>query len=340
MPSSICARSPRGPRAIEREVQIGRSGTHLFDSYLAPPGIHRGSLASRHALRTLGTALRRARRSPSSSPGSPPRPRSWAGTACSCGTTWPGGRRCARSPTRGSPSPPRRRPPSGCCSARWSPRSPAGARRSSPARPRRWTCSAAAGWCSASAWAATGSAASSPPPATRWTTAAAARCSTRRWPSSTPPGRGSRCTTAASTTSWTTSRSCPAPRTRIPVWVAGFPGSARPRRRAATRDGFFPVNLEHPDQLAAAHRRPATCPTSWWPAPRAPTSRRSPPPARPGGSPTSTRRDHRGRGPRRAAGRPGVSGGPHDDTLASLSSLTMSSTRSRASPKSIWLFSR
>ena len=33
-------------------------------------------------------------------------------------------------------------------------------------------------------------------------------------------------------------------------------------------------------------------------------------------------------------------GGPHDDTLASLSSLTMSSTRSRASPKSIWLFSR
>ena len=33
-------------------------------------------------------------------------------------------------------------------------------------------------------------------------------------------------------------------------------------------------------------------------------------------------------------------GGPHDDTLASLSSLTMSSTRSRASPNSIWLFSR
>ena len=33
-------------------------------------------------------------------------------------------------------------------------------------------------------------------------------------------------------------------------------------------------------------------------------------------------------------------GGPHDDTLASLSALTMSSTRSRASPKSIWLFSR
>jgi len=36
----------------------------------------------------------------------------------------------------------------------------------------------------------------------------------------------------------------------VPVWVAGFPGHARPLRRAAQYDGFFPVNLEHPDQLA------------------------------------------------------------------------------------------
>jgi alkanesulfonate monooxygenase SsuD/methylene tetrahydromethanopterin reductase-like flavin-dependent oxidoreductase (luciferase family) len=36
----------------------------------------------------------------------------------------------------------------------------------------------------------------------------------------------------------------------VPVWVAGFPGHARPLRRAARYDGFFPVNLEHPDQLA------------------------------------------------------------------------------------------
>jgi alkanesulfonate monooxygenase SsuD/methylene tetrahydromethanopterin reductase-like flavin-dependent oxidoreductase (luciferase family) len=36
----------------------------------------------------------------------------------------------------------------------------------------------------------------------------------------------------------------------IPVWVAGFPGSSRPLRRAARHDGFFPVNLEHPDQFA------------------------------------------------------------------------------------------
>jgi alkanesulfonate monooxygenase SsuD/methylene tetrahydromethanopterin reductase-like flavin-dependent oxidoreductase (luciferase family) len=36
----------------------------------------------------------------------------------------------------------------------------------------------------------------------------------------------------------------------VPVWVAGFPGNTRPLRRAARYDGFFPVNLEHPDQVA------------------------------------------------------------------------------------------
>jgi alkanesulfonate monooxygenase SsuD/methylene tetrahydromethanopterin reductase-like flavin-dependent oxidoreductase (luciferase family) len=36
----------------------------------------------------------------------------------------------------------------------------------------------------------------------------------------------------------------------VPVWVAGYPGNARPLRRAARYDGFFPINLEHPDQLA------------------------------------------------------------------------------------------
>lgn len=39
-------------------------------------------------------------------------------------------------------------------------------------------------------------------------------------------------------------------RHRVPVWVAGFPGSLRPMQRAARYDGFFPVNVEHPDQLA------------------------------------------------------------------------------------------
>jgi alkanesulfonate monooxygenase SsuD/methylene tetrahydromethanopterin reductase-like flavin-dependent oxidoreductase (luciferase family) len=42
----------------------------------------------------------------------------------------------------------------------------------------------------------------------------------------------------------------PVQRPGVPVWVAGFPGRARPLRRAARCDGFFPVNLEHPDQLA------------------------------------------------------------------------------------------
>jgi len=36
----------------------------------------------------------------------------------------------------------------------------------------------------------------------------------------------------------------------VPVWAAGFPGNVKPLRRAAGHDGFFPVNLEHPDQLA------------------------------------------------------------------------------------------
>jgi alkanesulfonate monooxygenase SsuD/methylene tetrahydromethanopterin reductase-like flavin-dependent oxidoreductase (luciferase family) len=42
----------------------------------------------------------------------------------------------------------------------------------------------------------------------------------------------------------------PAQRPGVPVWAAGFPGNARPIRRAARLDGFFPANLEHPDQLA------------------------------------------------------------------------------------------
>jgi hypothetical protein len=36
----------------------------------------------------------------------------------------------------------------------------------------------------------------------------------------------------------------------VPVWAAGFPGNVKPLRRAARHDGFFPVNLERPDQLA------------------------------------------------------------------------------------------
>ena len=42
----------------------------------------------------------------------------------------------------------------------------------------------------------------------------------------------------------------PVQRPGVPVWIAGFPGNTRPMRRAVRYDGFFPANLEHPDQLA------------------------------------------------------------------------------------------
>src|SRR5919198_2152054 len=42
----------------------------------------------------------------------------------------------------------------------------------------------------------------------------------------------------------------PVQRPRVPVWVAGYLGKQKPLRRAAQYDGFFPVGLEHPDQLA------------------------------------------------------------------------------------------
>ena len=44
----------------------------------------------------------------------------------------------------------------------------------------------------------------------------------------------------------------PVQRPGIPVWVGGFPGRQRPMQRAARHDGYVPVNLEHPDQLAEA----------------------------------------------------------------------------------------
>src|SRR5919106_1583581 len=42
----------------------------------------------------------------------------------------------------------------------------------------------------------------------------------------------------------------PVQRPGVPVWVAGMPGNIKPLHRAARYDGFFPANLEHPDQLA------------------------------------------------------------------------------------------
>lgn len=42
----------------------------------------------------------------------------------------------------------------------------------------------------------------------------------------------------------------PVQRSGVPVWVAGLAGNAKPLRRAASYDGYFPANLEHADQLA------------------------------------------------------------------------------------------
>lgn len=36
----------------------------------------------------------------------------------------------------------------------------------------------------------------------------------------------------------------------IPVWVGGLAGRTKPMRRAARHQGYVPINLEHPDQLA------------------------------------------------------------------------------------------
>jgi len=44
----------------------------------------------------------------------------------------------------------------------------------------------------------------------------------------------------------------PVQRPAVPVWIAGSPGRVRPLHRAARYQGFFPMNLEHPDQLAEA----------------------------------------------------------------------------------------
>ncbi|MFD5826519.1 LLM class flavin-dependent oxidoreductase [Lentzea sp. NPDC060358] len=44
----------------------------------------------------------------------------------------------------------------------------------------------------------------------------------------------------------------PVQRPGVPVWAAGFPGNARPMRRAARLDGFFPVNLSSAGEFADA----------------------------------------------------------------------------------------
>jgi alkanesulfonate monooxygenase SsuD/methylene tetrahydromethanopterin reductase-like flavin-dependent oxidoreductase (luciferase family) len=42
----------------------------------------------------------------------------------------------------------------------------------------------------------------------------------------------------------------PVQRPRVPIWVGGLAGNTRPLRRAARYEGFFPINVDHPEQLA------------------------------------------------------------------------------------------
>jgi alkanesulfonate monooxygenase SsuD/methylene tetrahydromethanopterin reductase-like flavin-dependent oxidoreductase (luciferase family) len=42
----------------------------------------------------------------------------------------------------------------------------------------------------------------------------------------------------------------PVQRPGVPVWIAGFYGKPRPLRRAARHQGFFPIELDHAEQLA------------------------------------------------------------------------------------------
>ena len=42
----------------------------------------------------------------------------------------------------------------------------------------------------------------------------------------------------------------PVQRPRVPIWAAGTAGLRRPWRRAARLDGYFPVDVRHPGQLA------------------------------------------------------------------------------------------
>jgi hypothetical protein len=71
----------------------------------------------------------------------------------------------------------------------------------------------------------------------------------------------------------------PLQRPGVPVCVAGFYGKAGPLRRAARHDGFFPINVEHPDQLAESVAGITGCAGTWGGPP--PSHTTSLPPYRP-----------------------------------------------------------
>ncbi|MEK8106326.1 hypothetical protein NKG94_16035 [Micromonospora sp. M12] len=138
------------------------------------------------------------------------------------------------------------------------------------------------------------------------------RCSTTHWKFSPPPGPATR---APSRPALHRRRHLLPPQTGSapgrPGLGRGTSGNVKPLRRAAQHDGYFPINLEHPDQLAdiattiTGLRRRKTTPYDIAIAlpPGAdptPTPRRAPP----GGWRSSRRNSVAGPGARRTPRRP------------------------------------
>ena len=72
----------------------------------------------------------------------------------------------------------------------------------------------------------------------------------------------------------------PVQRPGVPVWVAGYYGKPRPVRRAARYQGFFPLGLDHPEQLAELVAGLAALRSGGRQGPHGALRRRRQPPAR------------------------------------------------------------
>ena len=169
----------------------------------------------------------------------------------SCGTSCAGKRRCAKLPTRGSRSPQSRLRPSGCASAPWSHRCHDADRKVARETATldwlsggRLTLGVGIGGDSfAHEFSKTGEQLSER--ARGQMLDEALEILTTAWSGEPVHHHGDHYTVDDI-------QFLPRPvqRPGVPVWIAGFPGNVKPMRRAARYDGFFPANLEHPDQLA------------------------------------------------------------------------------------------
>ena len=253
------AQATRSGLAVEREEQLGRTGTHRS----TPTGPRNGSCRTRdvptsrpRCARPSGCRSSTSWPIPPPSRGWPPRPRRPAGTAFFVWDhlNWRAPVRAVADPwiTLAAVGDDHR---AAAHRADGHPAAPADGRPRWPGRPRPWTGSAAAGSPSASVWAATSSAASSPRPASRGRRPARAglldeSLAVLRAAWSGEPvrhqGRAPRRRRAA----------VPAPAGaagRDPGLGRGLPGPVGPAApgRAATT-GSSRSTCTHPDQLAAA----------------------------------------------------------------------------------------